>query len=210
MKANHQCRWVRHRLPLLAGGELGIEERRRVERHLIGCLGCRDHRDASSEALAALRSFAEEAPTRLDAPSLWPALASQIRESRHVATRPPWWEISLTRPWLAFSVVVGIGVVLASGFRRPPVQEEVASIPAPAPAPAPAPVLAKKLPVVKAPMVAYMPPRRALPDGPARSGGALPRGGDGPAEPPSGLQFNYDLDHMTPMNSSNRDPQHSY
>src|SRR4051812_3841037 len=114
MKAEYQCRWVRPRLPLLAGGELGVEERRRVERHLIGCPDCRDRRDASVEALAMLRGFAEESPARLDAPSLWPALSTQIRQSRHVAPSPSWWELSLLRPWGAFSLAMGLGAVLAA------------------------------------------------------------------------------------------------
>jgi anti-sigma factor RsiW len=203
MKVDHRCRWVRHRLPLLAGGELGIEERRRVERHLIGCPGCRDQRDASSDALTALRSFAEESPTLADAPSLWPALAVQIRESRHVGSRLPWWEIPLTRPWMAFSVVVGIGVVLASAFRQAPVQVQVQD------KAVPSRVITKKPAPAKPPVLAVSPPR-ALPTGPPRPPGALPKGGDSPVVSQSSLLFNYDLDHMTPMNPSNRDPQRSY
>jgi hypothetical protein len=205
MRVDRQCRWVRHRLPLLAGGELGIEERRRVERHLIGCPGCRDHRDASSDALSALRSFAEESPAGTDAPSLWPALALQIRQSRHVAARPPWWDIPLSRPWFAFSVVVGVGVVMASAFRRPPVHEEAGQA-------APAPGIAKKAPVDKPPLLVLPQRKKALPEDLAGAPrpGALPQGGDGSAVSYSGLQFNYDLDHMTPMNLSNRDPQRSY
>jgi anti-sigma factor RsiW len=201
MKVDHQCRWVRHRLPLLAGGELGIVERRRVERHLIGCPGCRDQRDASNDALTALRSFAEESPARADAPSLWPALAVQIRQSRHVGPRLPWWEIPLSRPWFAFSVVVGVGVVLVSALRQAPVQEKDK--------PAPPRVIAKKSAKVKPPVLAVSAPR-ALPAGSTRSPGALPKDGDSPVVSASNLQFNYDLDHMTPMNPSNRDPQRSY
>jgi Putative zinc-finger len=202
MKVDHQCRWVRHRLPLLAGGELGVEERRRVERHLIGCLGCQDRREESTNALTVLRSFAEVAPAKTDAPSLWPALAVQIRQSRHVDARPSWWEIPLSRPWFAFNVAVGFGLVLAAGFMQPSIQEQAT----------PAPAVTIQPEVIEPPAIlAYSPsPRRALPDTPARPAGALPQGADGQAEPPSGLLFNYDLDHMTPMSSSNRDPQHSY
>jgi len=89
MRVDHRCRWVRHRLPLLAGGELAVEERRKVERHLIGCPGCRDRCDASTGALAALRSFAEESPADAGAPSLWPALALQIR-NREALRRLAW------------------------------------------------------------------------------------------------------------------------
>jgi hypothetical protein len=35
------CGWFQARLPLLAGNDLVGPERREVERHLIGCAGCR-------------------------------------------------------------------------------------------------------------------------------------------------------------------------
>ena len=38
-----RCAWVRDRLPLLAGDDWLGPDRRRVERHLIGCPTCRRH-----------------------------------------------------------------------------------------------------------------------------------------------------------------------
>jgi hypothetical protein len=200
MKADYRCRWVRPRLPLLAGGELGVQERRRVERHLIGCPDCRDRRDASGEALTVLRAFAERPPARVDSPSLWPALASQIRQSRHVAPSPSWWELSLLRPWGAFSLAMGLGAVLAAAFVQPSRREAIGP---PAVADVPSDVAVEPEPIM-------ITSRGALPDGPARPPGALPRDIGNPAGPVSASEFNYDLDHMTPMGPGNRDPQRSY
>src|SRR4051812_48799928 len=95
----HRCRWVRDRLPLLAGGELTGPDRRAVERHLITCPGCRDHERSLSGALAALRGAAAATPSP-EAPSLWPALQRQIREERHAArTRPSPLTLTASRPW---------------------------------------------------------------------------------------------------------------
>ena len=88
MLNDRHCRWARPRLPLLAGGDLGPEERRKVERHLIVCPGCRERREASADALGALHLLAEESPAPVAAGSLWPALAVQIRQSRHAAPPP--------------------------------------------------------------------------------------------------------------------------
>src|SRR5262249_43966282 len=79
-----RCQWVRDRLPLLVGDDLRGPDRRRVERHLIGCPHCRQHQTTLRQALEALRTVAAAppAPVTADAPSLWPALARQIRESR--------------------------------------------------------------------------------------------------------------------------------
>jgi anti-sigma factor RsiW len=70
-------------LPLLVGDDLRGPDRRRVERHLIGCPHCRQHQAALSQALETLRTVAAATPVQAqaDAPSLWPALARQIRES---------------------------------------------------------------------------------------------------------------------------------
>ena len=113
----NSCPWVLRRLPLLDGGELAMDERRRVERHLIGCPDCRERRSASADALSALRAFAGEAPARREAPSLWPALERQIRESRHVAARPAWswsWLFAQASPAMSFGLA--LGGVLAAGF----------------------------------------------------------------------------------------------
>lgn len=95
------CRWVLDRLPLLVGGELTGPDRRRVERHLITCPGCRHRHEALSGALAALRGAAEVTPTSPETPTLWPALERQIRETRHaprgIALSPT---ALLIRPWV--------------------------------------------------------------------------------------------------------------
>jgi hypothetical protein len=203
MRIDRQCRWVRHRLPLLIGGELGIDERRKVERHLIGCLDCKGHREASNDALSALRSFAEVAPARVDPPSLWPALSDQIRQSRHVKPTPSWWEAPLPRAWAAACLAMAlIGMIAAplsllSGReprRQPlpstvevtqfePPKESVSTTPTALPSPSP---------------FASNPPSK--------------KSGDSGFDPtlPSSTQLNYDLDHGTPMGPGNRDPQHSY
>jgi anti-sigma factor RsiW len=68
----------------LVGDDLRGPDRRRVERHLIGCPHCRQHQTALSQALETLRTVATATAAQVpaDAPSLWPALARQIRESR--------------------------------------------------------------------------------------------------------------------------------
>ncbi len=85
---NPRCHWVRDRLPLLVGDDLRGPERRRVERHLIGCPQCHQHQAALGQALETLRTVAASAPASPDAPSLWPALARQIRESRRPSPTP--------------------------------------------------------------------------------------------------------------------------
>ncbi|MBX6314032.1 MAG: zf-HC2 domain-containing protein, partial [Isosphaeraceae bacterium] len=76
------CSWVRARLPLLAGGELLGLDRRLVERHLIGCPACRSRWESLRGSLDALHAAAAVDPARPEAPSLWPELARQLRESR--------------------------------------------------------------------------------------------------------------------------------
>ena len=63
---NPACEWVRGRLPLWTGfgdgaddpsddgGDLGVEDRRSIGRHLKGCPGCREHRSALSRSMEAL------------------------------------------------------------------------------------------------------------------------------------------------------------
>jgi len=80
--SNPRCRWVRDRLPLLAGDDLVGPDRRRVESHMVGCPECRRHRGALGHAMLALEAASASSPSRSDAPSLWPDLARQIRESR--------------------------------------------------------------------------------------------------------------------------------
>ncbi len=191
MRIEHRCRWVRHRLPLLAGGELGMEERRKVERHLIGCADCQGRRDASADALAALRSVAAAgSPGRPDAPTLWPALARQIRESHH---RPTWRDRLAFRAGPSLGVAFGVGglAVVALALGRPaPAPRSVATTGASRDIPAGLPT----------------PTTRALPDGPARPGLL-----DSPNfDPPSGVRFDYVLDRGTPLEPGDRDPRRSY
>ena len=123
---NRTCRWVCRRLPLLAGGDLTGLERRRVERHLIGCSSCQDRQTASSESLAVLHEVAAlglmgagiASPS--ETPSVWPALARQIRESKHhpePLSVAEWFRSLLATPaasWvgsgLAATALVGLGL----------------------------------------------------------------------------------------------------
>jgi anti-sigma factor RsiW len=204
MGIDRHCRWVRHRLPLLVGGELRIDERRKVERHLIGCLDCRGHRASSTDAFSALRAFAEvSSPARSDAPSLWPALSDQIRQSKHVPRPLSWWETPLPRAWSALSLAMGlIGMVIAplallSGREperpSPPISAQRETSP------------------VASPKLVVTPPT-ALPSGGSILVGDASKNfaGSGSASTASAPSFNYDLDHGTPMGPGNRDPQRSY
>jgi len=92
------CAWVRDWLPLLAGdgeevsgegGDLGVEDRRRIERHLGGCAPCRRHRAALEGALSILGAVAFAPPVEPAAGSVWPALEGRIRR-HHERERPVW------------------------------------------------------------------------------------------------------------------------
>jgi anti-sigma factor RsiW len=215
MKLDHQCRWVKRRLPLLAGGELGVEERRKVERHLIGCPGCRVRRAASADALAALRGLGEESPSTVDVPSLWPALARQIRQSRHASPAVlPWWERPMPRPWGFAGLATALGAVLVASSvpRVSDLEDASAPIPVVGIGEAPAPVVALPAPMAEPEVPAptrRAPSRGALPDGPRP--GELTQAPIKPIEPPSSiLRFDYDLDHGTPMTPGNHDPQRTF
>lgn len=117
------CQWVHDRLPLLAGDELPIADRRSVERHLIGCSACRQRRVALERALDVLHSAAAVAPSQADAPSLWPELARQIRQSR----RPAATSLSIWSrlgsglgfwPSLGVGVSLCVAVLVAAGTRQ--------------------------------------------------------------------------------------------
>jgi anti-sigma factor RsiW len=117
MMGNPRCHWVRDRLPLLVGDDLRGVDRRRVERHLIGCSQCRQHQAALGQSLEILRTAAGASPAESDTPSLWPALARQIREARRPSPKPAlafpspllflisWFRLN---PWPA----MGLGLVL--------------------------------------------------------------------------------------------------
>jgi len=178
-----------------------MDERRRVERHLIGCPDCRDRRSASVDALSALRAFAGEAPARPDAPSLWPALARQIRESKHASPRPAWswsWLFSQVSPAMSFGLALGSVMVVGFALGRT----------APTPAVATAPATGGAAPRASHADKVTAKPRGALPDTPPRSAKLLTQSGD-PFRPPN-TRVDYDLDHGYPMGSGPRDPQRSY
>src|SRR5438874_1450647 len=112
-----RCKWVRDRLALLVGDDLRGPDRRRVERHLIGCLPCRQHQAALGQALQTLRTAAATPPAPPDAPSLWPALARQIRESRRPVPTSTFsfaWPLSFAwprmnlNPWPALGLGLGL------------------------------------------------------------------------------------------------------
>jgi len=108
------CRWARHRLPLIAGGELAGHDRRKAERHLIGCPDCRKHLDSLHGALGALHSLASAPSSSAEALSLWPALARQIRETRRPA--PSFWASLGLGPvgWLSAAMAASLLVVVGA------------------------------------------------------------------------------------------------
>lgn len=103
------CRWARPRLALLAGGELTGSDRRKVERHLIGCGDCRDRMNSLNASLGALRMLGAEPLFSVDSPSLWPALARQIREERR--PEPAFW----SRPQSWIGAAVAASLLLTAG-----------------------------------------------------------------------------------------------
>jgi anti-sigma factor RsiW len=120
---NLRCKWVRDRLPLVVGDELRGLDRRRVERHLIGCPPCRQHQASLGQALETLRTVAATVTVPPGAPSLWPALARQIRESRRPVPAPTFsfsfasflaWPRA--NPWPALGLGVGLLAALGVGF----------------------------------------------------------------------------------------------
>lgn len=121
MMGNPRCHWVRDRLPLLVGDELRGLDRRRVERHLIGCPQCREHQAALGQALDTLRTVAATTLAEPDAPSLWPALARQIRESRRPSPTPSFTLPLLTfwlrrNPWPALSLGLALTIAATVSF----------------------------------------------------------------------------------------------
>jgi len=203
MMGEIRCRWVRARLPLLAGLELVGFERRQVERHLIGCPECRQRRALLSKALEVLHTAGAQSPTKPDAPSLWPALALQIRESRRPVSAPDLGSISfsfggfrlgLGPALLGLSLVLGSLVVLGLSVKgRPPRTHSHASqvvkvIPPAAP---------KRRALVSSPKVPA--PKRELPA----------RIVEVPVvESPPPRSVDYDLEHGRPMPTDGpRDPR---
>ena len=209
---DYRCRWVLDRLPLLAGGDLTGADRRKVERHLIACAGCRRRERSLTGALGVLQAASALSPVgpASEPPSLWPALARQIREARH---EPASWLdglARLVRPSARFrpALVLASGLLMA-GLTAAGVETWVrwrvdsatalivdaalpvefddfdpGFIPAPVAAPVPEPPLPGQS------VVSNEPPAPSADRNPSR--------------------FDYDLDHGTPMGPDGLDIKASY
>jgi len=123
------------RLPLLAGDELQGLDRRRVERHLIGCPHCRERQDALGRSLEVLRAVSATPLVPSGVSSLWPALERQIRESRRPVPAPgftflpafAWPRLSLGPALgLAAGLLVAIGIGLVARNRVDVAQARIA------------------------------------------------------------------------------------
>lgn len=153
MATNLRCRWVRRRLALLAGDpegrDLRWDDRRHVERHLIGCPSCRSERGTLTSAVGMLREAGASTSVEADAPSIWPALSQQICASRHA--RPnPWLGLGFG-PALGLAaglLVAGTAIGLVSSRIQPP---------------------SAPRPETPAPTVTTPTPRPALPEGPTQN-----------------------------------------
>lgn len=111
--------------PLLDGyhdGELGSFRRRRVERHLADCDGCR-HELASLRRIGDWLRASDDA---ISGPDLWSAIATRLPRHRPVAeaatARPAW-------RWAAPALAGGVGAALAGlllfGSPPPPSPEAI-------------------------------------------------------------------------------------
>lgn len=174
MATKLECRWVRPRLALLAGDpdgqDLRWDDRRHVERHLIGCPSCRAERESLATAVSALHETAA-GPAKAAAPSIWPALERQIRASRHVRPNP--WASLGFGPSLGLAaglLVAGTAIGLVGGRIQTP------SAPQPGPA---APPLAKPAPPGAARGAGPRPGRRRDPGRAQARGPHRPRPQDG-------------------------------
>ena len=132
------CGWARPRLALLAGGELAGADRRKVERHLIVCADCRSRLASLRESLGALHRLASHPPLSADAPSLWPALARQLREERRPASTASLW--TRPAPWIGLSLAASVLVATASSswLASHPSRRSPATVADSRPSPAPA------------------------------------------------------------------------
>jgi len=185
-----QCKWVRDRLPLLAGDELRGADLRRVERHLIGCGKCRQHRMSLDQTLKILHSVAAQPLVPSDAPSLWPALARQIRHSRPPAQAPLFTWFRQFGLWPAF----GLGLGLVAAVIAVSARNQVAD--------ARSKMVSNTRPI--APVVSRpetTPPAEA----PASTDSATKPQGEVTvsAETVPATRLGYDLDHTMPMSTGN-------
>ena len=140
------CRWARARLPLFDGGELAGFDRRKVERHLITCNPCRDRRRSLADGLRVLQALADWPTPRPDAPSLWPALARQIRQERHpepVSSRSRFWAL-FAGPALGLGLAILIAFAGLAAVRYHPDDLHVADRPESARPALPAPQIVSR------------------------------------------------------------------
>jgi anti-sigma factor RsiW len=179
-------------------------DRRRVERHLIGCPQCRQRQVALGQSLETLRSVAATTPAHYDTPSLWPALARQIRESHRLSPTPvlafpsplplvlSWFRLN---PWpavgfgLALLVAVTAAIQFGARQRNDAVKDQVVAITRPiAPVPMPPRTMQTTTPVSD--------PRREL----------SPTSEPAPAE----TRHDYYLERGRPMPPDRGDPRLTY
>jgi hypothetical protein len=102
-------------------GELGVEERRSVEQHIVACAGCRDDLDALGSTRSALLSVPDEEPPR------------RIGFVSDKVFEPRWWQrIWASGPQLGFvSSCVLAAAILAHGVALKPAEPRVRSVVAP-------------------------------------------------------------------------------
>jgi anti-sigma factor RsiW len=130
---------------LLAGDELAAPDRPEVRRHLLGCPSCRRRLEELRAALRVLHLAAAESPVAADAPSIWPELSRQIRESRRPSPRR---SLAFSWSWTGPALALAAGLLLAFLVRVPrpgpapnpprtPASTPIAVVPVPAPAASP-------------------------------------------------------------------------
>ena len=92
------CEWVRQWLPLLEEdrdglscepGDLGLDDRRQIEHHLVNCQPCQAHRASLDCALSALRQVALASAVSRDLPSVLPAVNDRIQRLNE-QSQSPW------------------------------------------------------------------------------------------------------------------------
>jgi putative zinc finger protein len=176
----NRCSWVRVHLPLLAGGELVGLDRRWVERHLIVCPDCRSELTALQNALVALQAAAASSSLEPGGASLWPALARQIQESRHLVRYRP-----VARPRAAVWACAALffAVLLTAWLLRPPAK------------PAAKP-LASARPAVIRPVPPPAPRALTVPV-PVASQRESPKEITPPSEPSSSVRVGFDTDRSS-------------
>jgi anti-sigma factor RsiW len=179
-------------------------DRRRVERHLIGCPQCRQELAALERALGVLHRVSAEPAAKPDASSLWPELARQIRESRRPARSPlgsflaAWPRRFELGPVLGLGVGLLVTIVVAVGAHRQ-INDAQSSI------------LRNARPIAPSVPIAALPaPAETTASGPEAS---RPQAeAPGIAETVPAPRVGYDLDHTMPTAIETREgkPQPTY